>query len=200
MARLSFNKATLHKESAKLKRYQLYLPSLDLKRRKLIAERYQATVKLAETESSIQQIRRFIAENLPMISDSAIDLNGLVKVSFVKMGIEHVMGNPVPVLERLEIEVKPYSTFDQPHWVDPLVIQLKRMLELEIQLQIDQRRKEALDIAVKKITQRVNLFDKVLIPRTQSNINKIRIYLSDSERAGVIRAKMTKKKRLKEIN
>lgn len=197
MAKLSFNKAALHKESARLKIYQQYLPSLDLKRQQLIAECYQASVKLAQTEKSVQQCRRFIAENLPMISDTAIDLTGLVKVASVNVGMENVIGNPLPVLENLEIEAKPYATFDKPHWVDSTVIQLKLMLELKIRMQIERRRMELLDAALKKITQRVNLFDKVLIPKTQMNIKKIRIFLSDAEKAAVVRAKMTKQKRLK---
>jgi V/A-type H+-transporting ATPase subunit D len=198
MVKLSFNKAALHKESARLKRYRQYLPSLDLKRQKLLAERYQAAVKLAQTQMSVQQCRNFIAENLPMISDSTIDLTGLVKVSSVKVDTENRIGNPLPRLAHLEIEAKPYSTFDTSHWVDPAVIQLRRMLELKIQLQIDQKRMEILDAAVKKITQRVNLFEKVLIPKAEMNIKKIRIFLSDAERAAVVRAKMTKQKRLKE--
>jgi V/A-type H+-transporting ATPase subunit D len=71
------------------------------------------------------------------------------------------------------------------------------MLELKMQLQIDSRRLEILEKAVKKITQRVNLFDKVLIPRAQKNIKKIHIFLSDTERARVVRAKITKQKRQK---
>lgn len=198
MAKLSFNKAALHKESARLKIYQQYLPSLDLKRKKLIAECYQASVKLAQTEKSILQCRRFIAENLPMISDTAIDLTGLVKVASVNVVMENVVGNPLPVLAHLDIESKPYATFDKPHWVDQTAIQLKLMLELNIRLQIERRRMALLDAALKKVTQRVNLFDKVLIPKALMNIKKIRIFLSDAERAAVVRAKMTKQKRLKE--
>jgi V/A-type H+-transporting ATPase subunit D len=40
----------------------------------------------------------------------------------------------------------------------------------------------------------VNLFEKVLVPRTRNNIRRIRIYLSDSERAAVVRAKIAKRK------
>jgi V/A-type H+-transporting ATPase subunit D len=72
------------------------------------------------------------------------------------------------------------------------------MLELKIRLKVDKKRVEILQQAVKKVTQRVNLFDKVLIPRAQRNIRKIRIFLSDTERAAVVRAKITKNKRQKE--
>ena len=53
-------------------------------------------------------------------------------------------------------------------------------------------------IAVRKVTQRVNLFDKVLIPRARKHIERIRIHLSDAERAAVVRSKIAKGKRLKQ--
>jgi V/A-type H+-transporting ATPase subunit D len=62
---------------------------------------------------------------------------------------------------------------------------------------VEEQRLQLLNLAVRKVTQKVNLFDKVLIPKTQQNIRKIRIFLSDAERAGVVRAKMTKQLRLK---
>lgn len=195
MARLSYNKAALHRESARLKHFKQYLPSLDLKRRQLIAEQYQASVQLKQTEQSIEQCRRYVAENLPMLSDSTLDLNGLVQVASVNIGTQQVIGNPMPVLERVDIRVGPYSTLATPHWLDQAVRQLRLMLELQIRLRIEQRRLQVLEEAVKKITQRVNLFDKVLIPRTEMNIKKIGIFLSDAERAAVVRAKMTKRKR-----
>ena len=48
--------------------------------------------------------------------------------------------------------------------------------------------------AVRRITQRVNLFDKILIPTAKQNIQKIRIFLGDAERASVITSKLAKKK------
>lgn len=197
MARLPLNKAALHKESAKLKRLRQYLPSLDLKRQQLIAERYQAQARRAETEQMIRQCRAAIGATIPMLADSSIDLTGMVKVALVKVADENVLGIRVPVLEQLAVEIKPYSTYARPHWVDFAVIQLKRMLELKIRLRIESRRLDILNAAVKKITQRVNLFEKVLIPQTQQDIIKIRIFLSDAERAGVVRAKITKRNRLK---
>ena len=71
---------------------------------------------------------------------------------------------------------------------------MRETLELRIQMQVEQERLQLLEIAVRRITQRVNLFEKVLVPRTRENIRQIRIYLSDSERAAVVRAKIAKKK------
>jgi V/A-type H+-transporting ATPase subunit D len=62
-------------------------------------------------------------------------------------------------------------------------------------MQVELRRLALLDEAVRTITQRVNLFDKVLIPQTRDNIRRIQIYLADGERAAVVRAKIAKGKR-----
>lgn len=198
MARLSFSKASLHREGAQLKRYKQYLPSLDLKRQQLIAERNKAIARLESTEQGIAQCYLIVEQQLPMLSDHNIDLAGLVTIQQLVYDEENVVGVKLPVLQTIEIVCQPYSFLTKPHWVDEFVIQLKRMLELKTRLMVEQQRLEMLNQAVKKVTQRVNLFDKVLIPKAKQNISKIRIFLSDTERAAVVRAKITKQKRLKE--
>jgi V/A-type H+-transporting ATPase subunit D len=197
MSSQSFSKAALHKEIAQLKRYQQFLPSLDLKRQLLIGERYKATAALAKIEEQIGECRTIVIENMPMISDYRIALNDLVAISNVSVGNENRVGVNLPVLKVIDVATKPYSTYAKPHWVDQTVTQLKRMLELKVQLLIVQRSLDILNAAVKKVTQRVNFFDKILIPRAKQTIKKISIFISDTERTAVVRAKITKQKRLK---
>ena len=197
MARLAYSKASLSSISAKLKRFKQFLPSLDLKRQQLAAERKKAQLSFAQTEMEIKQCYQRSAEMLPMLADKSIHVQDLVKVTAVDMSEENVVGVHLPVLKKLSIEVQSYSLFTEPHWVDQLVVQLKTMMQLKIQQQIEQQRVDTLSEALKKVTQRVNLFDKVLIPKAQQDIRKIRIYLSDLDRAGVVRAKSTKQKRLR---
>jgi V/A-type H+-transporting ATPase subunit D len=135
---------------------------------------------------------------LPMLADKTIHVTDLVKLAQVVIGEENVVGVHVPILDKMVVDVRPYSLFTEPHWVDQLVVQLKIMMELKIRQKIDMQRVDILGLALKKVTQRVNLFDKVLIPQAQQDIRKIRIYLSDMDTAGVVRAKSTKQKRLRE--
>jgi V/A-type H+-transporting ATPase subunit D len=51
---------------------------------------------------------------------------------------------------------------------------------------------------VRRITQRVNLFEKILIPTAKQTIQKIRIFLGDADRASVITSKLAKKKQQKQ--
>ncbi len=196
MSRLTFSKAALQKQTTNLKRYRQYLPSLDLKRQQLMAERSRAQNKLAEVERDIQRCQQFVSTNLPMLSATIPDLQGLVTITQLEIGSENVVGINLPLLQTLQIQVKDYSTYCRPHWVDQVVLQLQSMLELQLQQQIYAQRVMVLAQAVKKVTQRVNLLDKVLIPRSLQNIRRIRIFLSDTERAGVVRAKLTKQKQV----
>ena len=197
MARLAYSKASLSKETAKLKRYRQFLPSLDLKRQQLAAERKKAQQTLHQAELKIEQCYQKSTAMLPMLADKSIHVHELVKVTQLEMGEENIVGVHLPVIKKLTIDVQAYSLFTQPHWVDQLVVQLKIMIRLKLQHQTEQLRVSDLTEALKKVTQRVNLFDKVLIPKAQQDIRKIRIYLSDLERAGVVRAKSTKQKRLR---
>lgn len=195
MAKLSLNKAALQKESGKLKRYQQYLPSLELKRQKLVVERAKGWSQFESTKQRIKQCQQTVAESLPMIANRDIELNNLVRVMSIELGKENIVGLNLPVLKKVELANKSYSPYLTPHWTDVVVLQLRLMLELQIQNRVEQQRLYLLNTAVKKVTQKVNLFDKVLIPTTRRNIQKIRIFLSDAERAGVVRAKMTKQLR-----
>ncbi|MGD8616999.1 MAG: V-type ATP synthase subunit D, partial [Gammaproteobacteria bacterium] len=134
------------------------------------------------------------------LANREIDLSALVKVKEVRMGEQNVVGARLPWLEGVEVLARHYGYLAKPHWVDRLVERLTRMLKLQVQLVVHERRETLLDEAVRKVTQRVNLFEKVLIPRTKENIRQIRIYLGDAERAAVVRSKIAKRKRAAEAS
>ena len=133
-----------------------------------------------------------------MACDLEVEVTGLVTVTGVDLAEDNVMGVRLPRLARVALYRRPYALLAKPQWVDHLAELLAAMLELRLQLQVDARRLALLHEAVRTITQRVNLFDKVLIPRAQANIKRIRIFLADGERAAVVRAKIAKAKRARE--
>ena len=68
------------------------------------------------------------------------------------------------------------------------------MARLRIEVQIAEEKIRALFHEWREVSIRVNLFEKVLIPRTLANIRKIKVFLGDLALAGVARAKVAKKK------
>lgn len=194
MARLALNKSSLSKLSRQLGTFQRFLPSLDLKRKQLMAERARAQAALQQTGQQMDRLRERVAEQLPMLASRDFELTDLVRLKAVRLGEENVVGTRLPVLEAAELERREYGYLGMPQWVDHLSDELARMLGLQVRLRVEQRRLALLEEAVRKVTQRVNLFEKVLIPRAKEHIRKIRIYLSDAERAAVVRSKIAKHK------
>jgi V/A-type H+-transporting ATPase subunit D len=194
MARLALNKSSLSKLSRQLVTFERFLPSLDLKRKQLMAERARAQDALQRTGQEMATLRESIAGRLPMLANREIELADLVQLKAARLGEENVVGTRLPVMQDVEVQLRDYGLLEKPHWVDLLSGELTRMLELHVRLAIEQRRVALLEEAVRKVTQRVNLFEKVLIPRAKEQIRKIRIYLSDAERAAVVRSKIAKRK------
>ncbi|RDH84291.1 MAG: V-type ATP synthase subunit D [endosymbiont of Seepiophila jonesi] len=195
MARLALNKSSLTRQSQLLKGYRDFLPALDMKRRQLLAEQAKARAMRSSEQSQWDAVSPWINEQLPMLAYQAISLEGLVSIAGVSLGEESVMGVRLPLLESVEFKLADYPLLARPHWVDPLVEKLKQALEMRLRMQVAEQRLKLLEAEVRTITQRVNLFDKVLIPRTREQIRKIHIYLADEARAGVVRAKLAKRKK-----
>jgi V/A-type H+-transporting ATPase subunit D len=196
MATLALNKTSLHKENERLRTFERFLPTLDLKRKQLLMERAKAAATLAGVQADLSAIQGIVAAQLPMVSNELVDLTKLVEVTDVQLTTENVVGAYVPVLKSFECQTRPYGYLGRPHWVDSIAVRLREMLELSIRIQVARRRFELLEVAARKITQRVNLFEKVLIPRTRQNIKRIRLFLSDAERISVVQAKIAKGKQM----
>ena len=195
MARLQLNKSALARERAHLKSYERFLPSLDLKRQQLMSERAKAAARVQALQAEVEALATRVGEALPMLANRDIDLDGLVRLTDYSLRYENVLGTQLPVLDRVEVEVARYSPMAKPHWVDDVARLLHDMLKARLRVHVAKARVRLLDDAVTTITQRVNLFDKVLIPTARANIKKIAIYLNDEEMSAVVRSKISKRKR-----
>lgn len=195
MARVPLSKSQLSREKENLVSYGRYLPALDLKRQQLMTERARARRDIAEVEAKIAAAITEAGETIPMLADRGVALDGLARLGVVRTATQNIAGVRLPVVEHVEVILEPYGRMVRPHWVDTVVAKLAIAIRLRAEARIAARRLEMLEMAVVRITQRVNLFDKVLIPRARENIRRINVYLGDAERAAVVRAKIAKKKR-----
>lgn len=195
--RLALNKNALKQQRDQLAMYRRFLPSLDLKRQQLLgawkAAREELAGLQAETEKDLESLERIC----PLLGSPTVnteELSRLVRVRHVELDEENVVGTRVPVARQVEFERAAYSTLALPFWVDQLVDSLEQLARRRIALQVQEARVRRLEAASRKITQRVNLFEKVLIPTAEQNIKRIRVALSDEDRAAVVRSKLAKRK------
>ena len=198
MAKLKLSKQSLHQQQEQLKLYKRLLPSLDLKRRQLTMEVQKARLQDAAARAAIEALETKIGEELPMLADAEVHLGELVQLKGYEVVEENVVGVRLPRLESLDCSVSEYSRLATPPWIDVLVQRLKDATEQYLRAEISGERLRILERAVRRITQRVNLFEKILIPGAKENIQRIRIFLGDAEKAAVVTSKLSKKKQLSE--
>lgn len=200
MAKLKLSKQSLHHQQEQLKLYKRLLPSLDLKRRQLTMEAQKALEEHAAAVAQIDALETRIGEELPMLADEGLHLRDLVVVKGYKLGEQNIVGVRLPVLESLDCQVAEYSPLATPAWLDILVQRLKDAKTCRLRAEIAAQRLDILRLQLRRVTQRVNLFDKILIPTAHRNIQRIRIYLGETERAAVVTSKLAKSKQLQQRN
>ena len=107
---------------------------------------------------------------------------------------ENIAGVEVPYFESIVFQPMTYSLFDSPPWFEGVVAGLRSLAEARARVRVAEEKREALEKELRLVSIRVNLFEKILIPRSVENINKIKVFLGDQELAAVSRAKVAKKK------
>jgi V/A-type H+-transporting ATPase subunit D len=192
MPRLKSSKSALQVQRTQLQLYQRLLPSLDMKRRQLTLEHEKAKTQLADARRAVGESEMTIGRDLPMLANTELDLSGLVRLKSCELAEENVVGVRLPVLRAIQVEVADYSRMARPTWVDQLVRRLRLVAEQRMRIEVAERRLEILGKSVRQITQRVNLFERILIPDAKKNIRRIRIFLGDLERDSVVRSKLAK--------
>ena len=91
--------------------------------------------------------------------------------------------------------MRPYSLTATPSWVEAGIEFVKELLQTREALRISITQELVLDLELRKVTQRVNLFEKVMIPAAREAIRVIRIALAEEQTAAVGRAKIAKAKK-----
>ena len=194
MPKLSLNKSQLHKKQQQLKLYQKLLPSLELKRQQLMAEHLKAQKELAEAENKYHDFVQKTGKEIPMLANEKIDHSQLCRLKEVEIGTENIVGIRLPVLENTVFEMQSYAIIGKPPWSEMYIRRFQEGVRLDLERAVLQKRIVLLQAALKKTTQRVNLFEKVLIPETRETIKRIYILLDDAQRASVVRSKIAKAK------
>lgn len=158
----------------------------------------QAQNEIQALNLSFKNLETKISAFSSLFSDKqAFDLFPSVKVLDVTKKVENIAGVDIPVFEKVVFQDSDYSLFDTPVWLDSAISALKELIEIKEKRIVGEEKKRALEKELKEVSIRVNLFEKILIPRAEQNIKKIKVFLSDQLLAAVCQAKVSKEKILK---
>lgn len=199
--KLTKNELKLQKD--RLKQYQRYLPTLQLKKQQLQIVIRQIEAEVAELrkkqEQFVQNMQTWIAvynENTAFSQELRIE--HLVTVDTVIRTKGNIAGVIIPVFKELTFHPIAYDLYDYPLWVDKALERLRDCARYDALIATLEKQIELLGKELRTTSQRVNLFEKVKIPEAKENIRRIGIYLGDQQTAAVVRGKIAKKKLVQE--
>lgn len=191
MAKVKLTKNELKSQKDALKRFQRYLPTLQLKKQQLQIVIRQVEAAQREKRRQREEAHRRLQSWIAVFGER-IDVDEYVEVKELETEVGNIAGIDIPVFKELTFEDVLYDLFVQPLWVDEGIAELKRLVSLDAELKVLERQHDLLSEELRITTQRVNLFEKVKIPETKENIRRIRIYLGDQQTAAVVRGKIAK--------
>lgn len=195
MAELKFTKQELRQQQIRLAQLQRYFPTLQLRKALLQAEVLAARTQAEIIRSSCQQQWEKLSRSAPLVTlDPTVSLAEAAKIAFVNRGSENIAGVEVPTVRDVSFLPFDCDLYDSPPWLDRLVDEIRSYRTLDIKVSIGEERLSILSRELRQVYIRVNLFEKVLIPRCLKNIKDIKIFLGDLQLAAVSQAKMAKKK------
>ena len=195
MSALKLTKTELRSQQTRLMQFQRYLPTLQLKKAMLQFEVMAADMEITRFNEDLAFSRKQVETFSPFLLEKvSVNLLEYADVLHVKKKYENVAGVEIPILEKIVFRDPEYFLFDTPVWTDRATEMLKDLVTVREKISIAHEKKRALQKELREVSIRVNLFEKILIPRSQSNISKIRIFLGDQQLAAVAQAKVAKQK------
>ena len=193
--KVKLNKVELTRLRRDVKSYEQFLPVLKLKQEQLQAEQLRIRRELDLRREAFTRARDGWTPSLPLFGEETlVDLVELTRPREIVIGSRTVAGVVVPVLEQVRYAEVELSRFGTPAWVSRVLPRLRLLVQLQTELNVIERQHQLVSAELRRTTQKVNLFELVLIPEATDAIRRIKIALGDLQVAAVGRAKIAKGK------
>ncbi len=192
MAKIKLTKTELKAQSDALKRYQRFLPMLQLKKQQLQAEIAAIVTRIDDVANREAAAYASLSGWVMLFSESGVHLENLVIFDRVVTDSSNIAGVTIPVFNRVETTVAEIDLFATPACFDSAEAILTAVLSLKAERVVLDKQRELVTIELNTTSQRVNLFEKVKIPECRENIRIIKIAIGDAQTASVTRGKIAK--------
>jgi V/A-type H+/Na+-transporting ATPase subunit D len=193
--KIKYTRTELKQQRDALSRYKRYLPTLKLKQQQVQTSIVQMRQLYRQVQDAVEAAAKTISAYDGLFNNvSGLNFKELAKPTNVATKTYSVAGVHVQQLLNVTFPKADYSLFATAPWTDKSLADLRRLNQQKVELEILLKSLGLLQNELKKVMQRVNLFEKVMIPNTMENIRRIRIALGDQMTAGVARAKIAKAK------
>ena len=195
MTLVKLTKNELREQQTRLAQLRRYLPTLQLKKAMLQFEVINVQAEIVFLRKKMDEKKAKALEFSPFLLEKVdCDLAATTDVQHVKKRYENIAGVEIPIFEKVIFRKEDYFLFDTPVWTESATALLRDLISAREMIEVAHEKKRALEKELREVSIRVNLFEKILIPRCVENIKKIRIFLGDQQLASVAQAKVAKMK------
>ena len=196
MAKIKNTKTELKAQRDALKRYQRYLPTLQLKKQQLQMEIRLVEQRVAEKKAEEEAARGALADWVKLYSEP-LDYLSWLRVESIEVEAGNIAGVAVRTLREIRFQRTAPDLWATPAWLDEGLSTLETLFRLRIERRLLEEHLRLLAEELRTTSQRVNLFEKIKIPESADNIRRIRIFLGDENTGAVVRSKIAKGKAVK---
>jgi V/A-type H+-transporting ATPase subunit D len=157
MAKLKKTKNELKTQREALRRYERFLPTLELKKQQLQREIRRAEAELRRSEARRDELLAGLEPWAGLLT-TLPDLETYVRLEGLRLEWVNVAGVNVPVPAGGDFDLRPVDYFATPAWLDDAVAVLMELVRLLAEIQVTGRQRELLAEELRLTSQRVNLF------------------------------------------
>jgi len=193
MAKIKHTKNELKAQNESLKRFERFLPMLQLKKQQLQAEIQGIDSAIDEKEAAEKTQRTQLDAWIALFAEP-VELDAIIGPAKAEKGEDNIAGVAIPVLKAVHMSRSDYDLYETPSWIDDALDMVEQLTELRIAREVLEEQRRRIVEELRVTSQRVNLFEKVKIPECKENIRVIKIFLGDEQTAAVARGKIAKKR------
>ncbi|MBM4149876.1 MAG: V-type ATP synthase subunit D [Lentisphaerae bacterium] len=191
MAKIKHTKNELKAQREALRRYERFLPMLQLKKQQLQAETQAIENRIAEKTAESDSRWNGLEQWAALFSEP-VELDDIATLEDIRTEQGNIAGVAIPVFIGADIRRKELDLYSSPPWLDDAADTVAGLIALRAEIAILEEQKRLVQEELRTTAQRVNLFEKVKIPGCKENIRIIKIFLGDEQTAGVVRGKIAK--------
>lgn len=176
-----------------LEQYRKYLPVLELKKILLQSVLANLDMELLQSASKKMEVEyRLMKMSALFVKPGMKEFLDTLKVKQIERSRENIAGIELPVFVSVVFVDMESLVGSIPLNALSLRSVFEEAMEVVCRHQVLIERRAIIEKELKDVTIKVNLFDKILIPRALGNIKKIKIALDDQQLAQIANAKKAK--------
>lgn len=191
--RIRLNKVSLRDQKQKVAMYERFLPALEARKQQLVMQLAVVRNKIRDQRESMEKILEEIRSWASLYWDMEQFLRFYIAIREIRFASRNVAGLKIREFKEIIFDEPGYSLFRTAYSFDVVLKRTREAISLREHIKILEEQEQILLEGFRKTSQRINLYEKRLVPQCREGIRRITVYLQDQQAAAVGVAKVAKR-------